>query len=50
MYTADDRDATWSHSMSAGANAILPKETPVYDIPKKLGNYLVPTGQLPPLN
>ena len=47
MYTADERDATLNNSMNAGANAILPKETPVYDIPVRLANYLIPTGPLP---
>lgn len=46
MYTADERDATRNNSLSAGANAVLPKETPVYDIPLHLANYLVPTGPL----
>lgn len=46
MYTADERDATRNNSLSAGANAVLPKETPVYDIPIRLANYLVPTGPL----
>jgi DNA-binding response OmpR family regulator len=46
MYTADERDSTRSSSISAGANAVLPKETPVYDIPSHLANYLVPTGPL----
>ncbi len=46
MYTADERDSTRNHSFTAGANAILNKETPVYDIPLRLANYLVPTGQL----
>lgn len=50
MYTADERDATRNNSLSAGANAVLPKETPVYDIPVHLANYLVPTGQLGQLN
>lgn len=46
MYTADERDTTRSNSLTAGANAVLPKETPVYDIPMHLANYLVPTGSL----
>lgn len=49
MYTADDRDATLNSSLDAGANAVLTKETPVYDIPGKLAHYLVPTGSLGPL-
>lgn len=46
MYTADERDATRNNSLTAGANAVLPKETPVYDIPMYIANYLVPTGPL----
>lgn len=46
MYTADERDDTHDHSIEAGANAVLNKETPVYDIPSKIANYLVPTGSL----
>ncbi|HSM56139.1 MAG TPA: response regulator [Candidatus Sulfomarinibacteraceae bacterium] len=46
MYTADERDATLDNSIEAGANAVLTKETPVYDIPAKIANYLVPTGSL----
>ena len=32
MYTADDRNGTRDASMQAGANAVLTKETPIYDI------------------
>lgn len=46
MYTADERDTTLDNSIDAGANAVLTKETPVYDIPSKIANYLVPTGSL----
>lgn len=46
MYTADERDTTRNSSLTAGANAILTKETPVYDIPSKIVNYLIPTGPL----
>jgi len=46
MYTADDRDSTHDHSLDAGANAVLSKETPVFDIPAKIVNYLIPTGPL----
>lgn len=46
MYTADDRDSTHDNSIDAGANAVLTKETPVYDIPAKIVNYLTPTGPL----
>jgi CheY-like chemotaxis protein len=46
MYTADERNTTVDNSMNAGANAVMTKETPVYDIPTKIANYLVPTGAL----
>ena len=46
MYTADERDSTHDHSIAAGANAVLTKETPIYDIPATIANYLVPTGPL----
>jgi len=35
-----------AYSIDAGANTVLTKETPVYDIPAKIVNYLVPTGSL----
>jgi two-component system response regulator VicR len=46
MYTADDRETTKRTSLSAGANGVLTKETPVYDIPSKIINFLAPTGPL----
>lgn len=46
MYTADGRDATRDNSLTAGANAVITKETPIYDIPAKIVNYLTPTGPL----
>jgi CheY-like chemotaxis protein len=46
MYTADEREVTRRSSLTAGANAVLTKSTPVYDIPAKLVNYLTPTGPL----
>ena len=46
MYTADERDSTVDTSLNAGANAVLTKETPVYDIPNKIVRYLKPTGPL----
>ena len=46
MYTADERAATRESSIIAGANAVLTKETPVYDIPSKIVNFLIPTGPL----
>ena len=36
MYTADDRDSTRRACMNAGANHVLTKETPVFDLPKRL--------------
>lgn len=46
MYTADEREITRDNSLTAGANAVLTKETPVYDIPSKIVGYLIPTGPL----
>ena len=46
MYTADQRDATRANSLTAGANAVINKETPVSEIPSKIVNYLIPTGPL----
>lgn len=46
MYTADERESTRDNSLTAGANAVITKETPVYDIPREIINYLVPTGSL----
>lgn len=40
MYTADDRNGTLEASIQAGANAILTKETPIYDIPEKVHAFL----------
>lgn len=40
MYTADDREETRSSSLAAGANAVLTKETPVFDLPGRIGSYL----------
>lgn len=40
MYTADDREETRSNSLAAGANAVLTKETPVFDLPDRIGAYL----------
>jgi len=41
MYTADDREETRSSSLAAGANAVLTKETPVFDLPGRIGSYLL---------
>ena len=40
MYTADERDITRRNSLAAGANGVLTKETPIYEIPIKIGMYL----------
>lgn len=40
MYTADERDVTRRNSLAAGANAVLTKETPIYEIPIKIKMYL----------
>jgi CheY-like chemotaxis protein len=40
MYTADDREETRTNSLAAGANAVLTKEIPVFDLPKRLSFYL----------
>jgi len=44
MYTADDREETRSNSLAAGANAVLTKETPVFDLPGRIGSYLIAWG------
>ncbi|HEX6386352.1 MAG TPA: response regulator [Anaerolineae bacterium] len=41
MYTADDRDKTRDSSFKAGANALLTKDTPVFELPSKISSYLV---------
>jgi DNA-binding response OmpR family regulator len=43
MYTADEREATHNKSMEAGADGVLTKEVPIYDIPAHLLRYLVPS-------
>lgn len=40
MYTADDREQTRDTSLKAGANALLTKDTPVFDLPSRIGSYL----------
>jgi CheY-like chemotaxis protein len=40
MYTADERDETRDSSLTAGATAVLTKETPVFDLPQQIGAYL----------
>jgi len=43
MYTADEREATHNKSLDAGADGILTKEVPIYDIPSHIVRYLVPS-------
>ena len=43
MYTADERDSTKDKSLEAGADALLTKETPIYDLPGKIRSYLSAT-------
>jgi DNA-binding response OmpR family regulator len=43
MYTADDREETRSSSLAAGANDVLTKDIPVFDLPRRLDSYLAPT-------
>jgi CheY-like chemotaxis protein len=40
MYTADERDTTRLRSLAAGANALLTKETPIFELPTKINHYL----------
>ncbi|MFQ5399044.1 MAG: PleD family two-component system response regulator [Anaerolineae bacterium] len=40
MYTADDRDETRMHSLSAGANDLITKRTPIFELPDKISPYL----------
>ncbi len=42
MYTADSSDSTRRNSIEAGANDLLTKEIPIYDLPVKLNDYLEP--------
>ena len=41
MYTADEREETRCNSLAAGANAVLTKETPVFDLPGRISSYLM---------
>jgi DNA-binding response OmpR family regulator len=45
MYTADSSDSTRKCSMEAGANDLITKETPIYDLPVKISDLLVPQEQ-----
>lgn len=40
MYTADERPQTRSASLSAGANGIISKETPVFELPNKIQTFV----------
>jgi two-component system alkaline phosphatase synthesis response regulator PhoP len=41
MYTADSSDSTRKCSLEAGANDLITKETPIYDLPVKINGLLV---------
>jgi len=40
MYTADDSRETYDTSKTAGANAFITKDTPLFDLPTKINAYL----------
>lgn len=42
MYTADSSDSTRKCSFEAGANDLITKEIPIYELPHKLTDLLVP--------
>jgi two-component system alkaline phosphatase synthesis response regulator PhoP len=44
MYTADDRQHTKTESLNAGATDFISKDTPIFDLPGKIKNYLMPTA------
>ncbi|WP_420627447.1 response regulator [Candidatus Leptofilum sp.] len=44
MYTADDRQYTKTESLDAGANDLISKDTPIFDLPNKIQSYLSPTA------
>ena len=47
MYTADDRDATRTDSLQAGANHFLTKRVPIFELPDKIHGFLAAgTGPL----
>ena len=46
MYTADDQEATRRSSLAAGADAVLNKMMPVFDLPVHVAGYL-PRGTGP---
>ena len=42
MYTADSSDSTRKCSIEAGANDLITKEIPIYELPVKINNLLTP--------
>ncbi len=40
MYTADDSRETYDTSKTAGANALITKDTPVFELPQAVNAYL----------
>ena len=40
MYTADGRKETLENSLAAGANDLITKEIPIFELPAKINNYL----------
>jgi CheY-like chemotaxis protein len=40
MYTADNSDSTRRDSLEAGANDLLTKEIPIYELPSRINKYL----------
>jgi two-component system phosphate regulon response regulator PhoB len=40
MYTADDSSETRLKSMKAGANELVSKQTPIFDLASKISSYL----------
>jgi len=51
MYTADDQEKTRRNSLEAGADAVLNKMTPVFELPERIARYLPQgTGPLRPLS
>ncbi len=46
MYTADERDATRDHSLAAGADAVLTKNTPVFELPDRLHELFQPAADI----
>ncbi len=40
MYTADGRKETRENSLAAGANDLINKEIPIFELPARINNYL----------